>query len=162
MPIASRRVASSYSGWRRLWGNVPMPLKYHVVTKRKACGKRTYTFPDQNIYVSCSRRIRFTLKTYTFSSPNVYVLPAIGIRYAQQGYTFCPAPSPSALSDGSTSSLLRAFYTINRESRLPKNQTQTALDEVTGSFYLCYELDDASSHSPRGIRPHAKQQHIHY
>ena len=140
MPIASRRMASLCSGWRRLLGNAPMPSKYHIVTKRKACGKRTYTFPDQS----------------------VYGLPAIGIRYAQQGYTFCPAPSPSALSDGSTSSLLRAFYTINRESRLPKNQTQTALDEVTGSFYLCYELDDASSHSPRGIRPHAKQQHIHY
>ena len=115
MPIASRRVASLCSGWRRLLGNVPMPSKYHVVTKRKACGKRTYTFPDQNVYVSCPRRIRFTLETYTFSSPNVYVLPAIGIRYAQQGYTFCPAPSHSSLSEGITPSLLRAFCTINRK-----------------------------------------------
>ena len=115
MPIASRRVASLCSGWRRLLGNVPMPSKYHVVTKRKACGKRTYTFPDQNVYVSCPRRIRFTLETYTFSSPNVYVLRPIGIRYAQQGYTFCPAPSHSSLSEEIKPSLLRAFCTINRK-----------------------------------------------
>ena len=31
------------------------------------------------------------------------------------GLTFCPAPLPSALSDGSTSSLLRAFCTIKRK-----------------------------------------------
>ena len=93
MPIASRRVASLCSGWRRLLGNVPIPSKYHVVTKRKACGKRTYTFPDQN----------------------VYVLPAIGILYAQQGYTFYSASPPSTLSEGITPSLRRAFCTINRK-----------------------------------------------
>ena len=87
MPIASRRVASSCSGWRRLLGNVSMPSKYHVVAKRKACGKRTYTFPDQNVYVSCPRRIRFTLETYTFPTQNVYVLLAIRIRFAREGYT---------------------------------------------------------------------------
>ena len=86
-----------------------------TLSMREAMGMRdTYTLSGQNVYVSCSRRIRFTLETYTFSSPNVYVLPAIGIRCTQQGYTFCPAPLPSALSDGSTSSLLRAFRTRNR------------------------------------------------
>ena len=45
------------------------------------------TLQGQNVYVSCPRRIRFTLETYTFSPQNVYVLLAICIRSDQAGYT---------------------------------------------------------------------------
>ena len=51
-------------------------------------GGRTYTLCGQNVYVSCPRRIRFTLETYTFSPPNVYVLLTIRIRLDEKGYTF--------------------------------------------------------------------------
>ena len=33
-----------------------------------------YTFGDENVYVSQSKRIRFERKTYTFQARNVYVL----------------------------------------------------------------------------------------
>ena len=46
------------------------------------------TLQGQNVYVSCPRRIRFTLETYTFSPQNVYVLLAIRTRCDQAGYTF--------------------------------------------------------------------------
>ena len=29
-------------------------------------GKKTYTFPEQNVYVLLGKRIRFRRKTYTF------------------------------------------------------------------------------------------------
>ena len=116
MPIASRRVASLCSGWRRLLGNVPMPSKYHVVTKRKACGKRTYTFPDQNVYVSCPRRIRFTLETYTFSTQNVYVLLAIRIRFAREGYTSGSSPSKLPFSTERCTSPQEIAFIPNRTS----------------------------------------------
>ena len=31
-------------------------------------GKKTYTFPEQNVYVFVTKRIRFRRKTYTFST----------------------------------------------------------------------------------------------
>ena len=40
------------------------------------------TLQGQNVYVSCPRRIRFTLETYTLCSRYVYVLMRKGIRSA--------------------------------------------------------------------------------
>ena len=48
-----------------------------------ARGGRTYTLCGQDVYVSCPRRIRFTLETYTFCSRYVYVLMRRGIRSAR-------------------------------------------------------------------------------
>ena len=45
----------------------------------KGCGGRTYTLRGQDVYVSCPRRIRFTLETYAFSPQNVYVRTKEGI-----------------------------------------------------------------------------------
>ena len=43
--------------------------------------KRPYpTLQGQNVYVSCPRRIRFTLETYTFYSRYVYVRTREGTR----------------------------------------------------------------------------------
>ena len=59
-----------------------------ALSMREAIGMSdTYTLSGQNVYVSCPRRIRFTLEMYTFSSQNVYVLLAIRIRSDQAGYT---------------------------------------------------------------------------
>ena len=38
------------------------------------------TLQGQNVYVSCPRRIRFTLETYTFPTQNVYVRTGEGTR----------------------------------------------------------------------------------
>ena len=45
-----------------------------------SCDGRTYTLCGQNVYVSCSKRIRFHRQTYTFCSRYVYVLMRRGIR----------------------------------------------------------------------------------
>ena len=44
------------------------------------CAVKTYTFRAQDVYVSCPRRIRFTLETYTFYSRYVCVRTREGTR----------------------------------------------------------------------------------
>jgi len=51
-----------------------------VAGGRIPCAGKTYTFHAQDVYVSCSKRIRFHRQTYTFCSRYVYVLMRRGIR----------------------------------------------------------------------------------
>ena len=71
------------------------------------------TLQGQNVYVSCPRRIRFTLETYMFYSRYVYVATKQGIRSTEKPYAL--GDRRMEVDGGKGELIMGKTYSISRE-----------------------------------------------
>ena len=110
---------------------------------------KTYTFHDQNVYVSRSKRIRFRHKTYTFPTQDVYVLLERRIPFDRQGYTSSDSTVEVTLPRRkmcfSSSNNIRPIPELLPKGIAAPIPLQKAISEATMSLrilidFLCWSL----------------------